>query len=304
VKEAMLEALPTKGPNLAAGVSLDELGDGIPMEGHFQGEPVLLVRHGEEVLAIGARCSHDGAPLDDGLVVGDTVRCPWHHACFSLRSGEPLAAPAMKPVDGFVVERRANQVFVVGKRCPLPARTPVAAPSSIVIIGTGAAGSAAAETLRREGYAATVTVVGADPDIPYDRPNLSKDYVAGTAPEEWIPLRSREIYREQNIRVEHWAVAQRQDQTAARNMFGAREPFVAVPFFWSAHFDVTVAYVGHAESWDRVAIDGDAKIRDCRVEYWKGDKRLAVATVGRDRASLQAEAEMEMAVHRGETRYA
>ena len=98
------------------------------------------------------------------------------------------------------------------------------------------------------------------------------------------------------IRVEHWAVAQRQGQTAARNMLGADERFAAVPFFWSAHFDVTITYVGHAESWDRIVVDGDAKARDCRVEYWKGDQRLAVATVNRDRASLQAEAEMEAAI--------
>jgi 3-phenylpropionate/trans-cinnamate dioxygenase ferredoxin reductase subunit len=95
------------------------------------------------------------------------------------------------------------------------------------------------------------------------------------------------------IRVEHWVVAQRQGQTAARNMLGARERFEAIPFFWSAHFDVTIAYVGHADSWDRIRVDGDPKAHDCRVEYWKGDKRLAVATVNRDRASLQSEAEME-----------
>jgi NADPH-dependent 2,4-dienoyl-CoA reductase/sulfur reductase-like enzyme len=95
------------------------------------------------------------------------------------------------------------------------------------------------------------------------------------------------------IRVEHWVVAQRQGQTAARNMLGARESFDAVPFFWSAHFDVTISYVGHSETWDRIVIDGDPKAHDCRVEYWRGPKRLAVATVNRDRASLQAEMEMD-----------
>jgi len=100
----------------------------------------------------------------------------------------------------------------------------------------------------------------------------------------------------ESIRVEHWAVAQAQGQTAARNMLGAHEPFDVVPFFWSAHFDLTIAYVGHAEGWDQIRVDGDPKAHDCRVEYWKGGKRLAVATVGRDRESLMAEAEMEMAV--------
>jgi 3-phenylpropionate/trans-cinnamate dioxygenase ferredoxin reductase subunit len=97
------------------------------------------------------------------------------------------------------------------------------------------------------------------------------------------------------IRVEHWVVAQRQGQTAARNMLGARQPFDAVPFFWSAHFDVSISYVGHAETWTHLVIDGDPKAHDCRVDYWRGEKRLAVATVNRDRASLLAEVEMETA---------
>ncbi len=476
------------------------------VEGHFHGEPVLIVRRGDEVLAIAARCSHYGAPLEDGLVVGDSVRCPWHHACFSLRDGEALRAPALSALDAYTVERAGDHVRVTGKRTPTPTRTPAAQPSAIVIVGTGAAGSAAAETLRRVGYAGPITLVGADPEVPYDRPNLSKDYLAGSAPEEWIPLRSRDFYRENGItlrtgarvtgidvkarkvqlqggetlpfgalllatgaeprrlqipgadlahvltlrsladsraliarakngkravvigagfiglevaaslrvrgievhivapdarplqrilgdeladmvraihesrgtvfhlgqkpaairdtqvelsdgqllaadtvvmgvgvapetelaaraglaidrgvkvdaylqtsaagifaagdiarwpdphsgsliRVEHWTVAQRQGQTAARNMLGAGERFLAVPYFWSAHFDVTISYVGHAETWDRIVIDGDPKAYDCRAEYWRGDRRLAVATVNRDRASLQAEAEMEL----------
>ena len=504
----MLETPPAKGPDLAVGIPFEHFQDGIAVEGHFQGEPVLVVRHGGEVLAVGARCSHYGAPLEDGLVVHETVRCPWHHACFSLRTGEVLGPPALNALDCYTVERTANTVRVTGKRGLAPARTPATRPTSVVIVGTGAAGSAAAETLRHEGYTGTITLVGADPEIPYDRPNLSKDYLAGTAPEEWIPLRSRAFYQGKDIdlrtgtrvanidvkarnvvfedgerlpfgalllatgaqprrlpipgadlshvltlrsladsraliaraktskraviigagfiglevaaslrargidvhvvapdarplerivgaeladmvraiheghgvifhlgvkpvaidndhvvlssgdvlaadlvvigagvtpetdlaasaglaldrgvkvnayfqtsdpmifaagdiarwpdphsrasiRVEHWAVAQRQGQTAARNMLGATERFTAVPYFWSAHFDVTIAYVGHAEAWDRVVVDGDPKAHDCLVEYWQGNQRLAVATVNRDRASLQVEAEMEAAV--------
>ena len=502
----MLEPAPPKGPDLAQGMAIDQLAEGIAVEGHFHGEPVLIVHRGNKVLAVSGRCTHYGAPLEEGLVVGGTVRCPWHHACFSLRTGE-AQAPALNALDCFVVERKGNKARITGKAGPMPARTPTSPPSSVVIIGTGAAGSAAAETLRREGYAGTITLVGTDPEPPYDRPNLSKDYLAGNAPEEWIPLRSRAYYQEEHItlrtgtrvrsidvkarkvilesgetlpfgalllatgaqprsleipgadlphvltlrsladsraliglaktakqavvigagfiglevaaalrtrglavhivaldvrplerilgpdladmvrniheshgtvfhlgkkpvaihpaqvelpggellsadlvvvgagvtpetdlaaqagltidrgvkvneylqtsdpgvfaagdiarwpdphtgariRIEHWAVAQRQGQTAARNMLGARERFQAVPFFWSAHFDVTIAYVGHAETWDRIAIDGDPKAHDCRVEYWQGKRRLAVATVNRDRAGLQAEAEMEAA---------
>jgi len=504
----MGEPLPLKGPDLAEGISSEELREGAPVVGHFQGESVLLVRRGVEVLAIGNACSHYGAPLDEGLVVGDTVRCPWHHACFSLRTGEPVRPPALSPASCYQLERAGNRVRVVAKQDATPARTPAAPPSSVVIIGTGAAGHAAAEMLRREGFTGSITLVGADPALPYDRPNLSKDYLAGNAPEEWIPLRAPEFYRDkhidllvgarvtsvdakarivtledgrrlpfatlllatgaharrlpipgaeldhvftvrsladsraliekaktskqavvigagfiglevaaslrarglpvrlvapearplerilgpelgdmiqavheshgvvfhlgqtpatidnarvtltdrtelaadlvvigagvapetelaagagleidrgvkvsayletsapgifaagdiarwpdphtgESIRVEHWAVAQAQGQTAARNMLGAHEPFDVVPFFWSAHFDLTIAYVGHAEGWDQIRVDGDPKAHDCRVEYWKGGKRLAVATVGRDRESLMAEAEMEMAV--------
>jgi NADPH-dependent 2,4-dienoyl-CoA reductase/sulfur reductase-like enzyme/nitrite reductase/ring-hydroxylating ferredoxin subunit len=494
-----------RGPNFEEPFPLDQLRQGEPAMGHFRGEPVILVRQGEEVLAMGGSCAHYGAPLDEGLVVADTLRCPWHHARFSLRTGANLAAPALSPVSSYRVERDARGVWIAGKFESAPRRRPRVMPSSVVIVGTGAAGSAGAETLRQEGYAGTITVIGEDPAPPYDRPNLSKDYLAGSAPPEWIPLRPPEYYRDLSIdlrtgmvakdinvrehslvlaggealpfgtlllatgarprrlsipgaerkhvhtlrsladseaiieraktakralvvgagfvglevaaalrtrgldvhvvapderplervlgaslgdmirtiheshgavfhlkrtlasigeddvvlsdgtrlaaelvvigagvepdidlaqraglavdrgvkvtpfletseagifaagdiarwpdphtgraiRVEHWAVAQRQGQTAARNMLGAKERFAAVPFFWSAHYDVTVSYVGHGEGWERVEVEGDPMIHDCRVTYWRGDQRLAVATVGRDRDSLLAEAEME-----------
>jgi NADPH-dependent 2,4-dienoyl-CoA reductase/sulfur reductase-like enzyme len=95
------------------------------------------------------------------------------------------------------------------------------------------------------------------------------------------------------IRVEHWVVAQRQGQTAALNMLGAKARFDAVPFFWSQHYDVPINYVGHAESWDEIAIDGDIAGRDCALHYKRGGKTLAVATIYRDAESLLAEAAME-----------
>ena len=104
------------GPDLAAGIPANSLAEGVPLLGHVQGEPVILVRRGPEVLAIGATCSHYGGPLADGLVVDDTIRCPWHHACFSLRTGEALSAPALSPVGAYKIVQRGGQVFVTGKR--------------------------------------------------------------------------------------------------------------------------------------------------------------------------------------------
>ncbi|MPY73296.1 MAG: Rieske 2Fe-2S domain-containing protein [Alphaproteobacteria bacterium] len=496
------------GPDLTQGVLLADLADGAMLLGHVGDDAVLLARRGQDVFAIGATCTHYGGPLAEGLLAGDTVRCPWHHACFNLRTGEALRAPALNPVPCWRVERQDGRIVVREKAAaaakpePLPA---AGMPESIVILGGGAAGNSAAETLRREGYAGSIAMVSADSSGPYDRPNLSKDYLAGNAPEEWIPLRGPEFYRDHGIdlrlgaraaaidtaqrevrfedgsrcsydalliatgaepvrldlpggdlphvhylrslddsraiieraksarravvigasfiglevaaslrarkvevhvvapeaipmerimgreigelvrtmheehgvqfhlgttvtsigdtsvelkngetlaadlvvvgvgvrpavglaekagltidrgvvvdkylqtsapgifaagdiarwpdphtgdtiRVEHWVVAQRQGQAAARNMLGRREPFDAVPFFWSMHYDVPILYVGHAEKWDEAEIDGRVEDKDCRVTYRRAGRTLAVATIGRDAESLRAEVELE-----------
>jgi apoptosis-inducing factor 3 len=495
---------PPSGPDLSDGLDLALLADGAMLLGHVGSEAVLLARQGDEVFAIGASCTHYGGPLSEGLLVGHTVRCPWHHACFDLRTGEPLRPPALNPVPCWQVERQGNRVFVHEKREPTTI-PPAHSSRSIVILGGGAAGNSAAETLRREGHAGRITMISADTSVPYDRPNLSKDYLAGSAPEEWLPLRSPEFYKEHNIdlrlgvravainraarhleledgtrqpydtlliatgaepvrldlpgkdlphihylrsladsrtliqrattarsvvvigasfiglevaaalrtrnldvhvvapdavpmqkllgpeignfvrrlheergvqfhlgttvaaidqqhvtlktgdtliadlvvvgigvrpalgiaeraglqidrgvvvdqhlrtsdphvfaagdlarwpgahgggslRVEHWVVAERQGQTAARNMMGRREPFDAVPFFWSIHYDVSILYVGHAEKWDAVEIDGRVDEKDCRASYRHDGKVLAVATIGRDLESLRAELAFE-----------
>ncbi len=508
------------GPDLTRGVAVDSLADGGMLAGHVGEEAVLLVHSGDEFFAIGATCTHYGAPLSDGIIVGDTVRCPWHHACFSLRTGEALRAPALSPIARWEVERRNGTVYVTRKREVADGATPMPGcvdfrnpPASIVIVGAGAAANAAAEMLRRSGYNGPLTMIGAEPDVPYDRPNLSKDYLAGAAQEEWIPLRPREFYQEheitllsgvqvaaidpvtrrvtldhgpaqdfdrlliatgadpvrldvpgadrahvhylrsladsraiiaatkqahravvigasfiglevaaslrkrglevhvvglearplervlgpeigdlirglhesqgvvfhlgetataiseatvtlrggavlpadlvvigigvrpsvslaeragltidrgvavneyletsapgifaagdiarwpdphtgERIRVEHWVVAQRQGQVAARNMLAGaeeslRERFDAVPFFWSRHYDTSICYVGHAERWDKILIDGDLAAHDATVTFLAAGKPLAVATVGRDRGSLMIEDAMERGV--------
>lgn len=182
------------GPDLAQGVPVDRLADGGMLAGHVGEEPVLVVRRGDDLFAVGATCTHYGGPLADGLVVGDTVRCPWHHACFSLKTGEALHAPAFSPLACWEVEQRDNRIFVQRKKKVLePRRAEGAAPSGslskIVIVGGGAAGFAAAEKLRRERYEGDLVMVSGEEVTPVDRPNLSKDYLAGKAPEEWVPLR-------------------------------------------------------------------------------------------------------------------
>ncbi len=198
------------GPDLGKGVSIGDLADGAMLEGHAEGEAVLLARNGDEFFAIGGRCSHYGGPLAEGVLVGDTVRCPWHHACFNLRTGEAQRAPALNPVARWEVRRDGGWVTVVGKAVadPLapignvaeqPSRGGRGTGSAIVIVGAGAAGSAAAEIARRMGFEGRITVLDGEDEAPYDRPNLSKDYLAGSAPEEWIPLRLPDSYRENGI---------------------------------------------------------------------------------------------------------
>jgi NADPH-dependent 2,4-dienoyl-CoA reductase/sulfur reductase-like enzyme/nitrite reductase/ring-hydroxylating ferredoxin subunit len=500
------------GPDLSAGVPVSSIPEGGILLGHSQGKPVVVAKHGDEIFAIGAQCTHYGGPLGEGLMVGDTVRCPWHHACFSLRTGEALAAPALNPVSTWEIQRQGDTIKVVRENAAADGATPKSDapaasshPKSILIIGAGGAGNAAAEMLRREGFRGAVTMIGADRDVPYDRPNLSKDYLAGTAQEEWIPLRGEGFYREhdidlirdvrvdsidvqsrtatlsngdtkvfdklliatgadpitlplpgadsnhvhylrtladcnsiieaaksatsavvigssfiglevaaslrargvevdvvgleavplervlgaelgtyvrglhesngvtfhlgqtaksiqgdsvtlasgeviradlvvigagvrpsislaeksgirtdkgvvvnefletsvpgiyaagdiarfpdpisgQDIRVEHWVVAERQGQTVAKNMLGAGQKFISPPFFWSNHYDSSILYVGHAEKWDSVAISGDIAGGDCAVAFRAAGKTLAVATVNRPMASLEAEAAME-----------
>jgi NADPH-dependent 2,4-dienoyl-CoA reductase/sulfur reductase-like enzyme/nitrite reductase/ring-hydroxylating ferredoxin subunit len=498
------------GPDLVEGVALSRLAEDSMLLGHAHGEPVVLARRGNRVFAIGAFCTHYGAPLADGLLVDDTVRCPWHHACFHLATGEAVRAPALDPISCWRVEQQGGRVHVrekleVGEA---PPALPVAGmPASVVIIGGGAAGNAAAEMLRRERYAGRITLLSADDSLPCDRPNLSKGYLSGSTAEEWNLLRGPDFYAQhdidvklaarvasidtanrsvqledgtrhpydalllatgaepvrldvpgadlphvhylrtladsralvkrastsrravvigasfiglevaaslrsrgievhvvgpgarpmerilgaeagdfmrklheqhgvsfhfgttataidersvvlkngerldadlvvigigvrpaialaenaglaidrgvtvdeylatsvpgifaagdiarwpdpltgERIRVEHWVVAERQGQTAARNMLGHRERFAAVPFFWTEQYDFGLAYVGHAERFDHVEIAGNLDERDCAISYHKSGRKLAVAVIHRDLEGLRAEVEFERA---------
>ena len=194
------------GPDFRAGISLNQLTPGKPLLGHADGTAVLMTRIGDEIFAVGATCTHYSGPLAEGLIVGDTVRCPWHHACFSLRNGEALRSPALNPLPCWPVKRDGDRVSLGEKveRAPLASTYPfkvTRTPKSVVVIGAGAAGSAAVEMLRRCGYAGSITIIEPEESAPYDRPNLSKDYLAGNAPEDWIPLRAPGFYEENGVRI-------------------------------------------------------------------------------------------------------
>jgi apoptosis-inducing factor 3 len=494
---------PTKlsGPDFTQGFELADVPEGGMVLGSAHGEAVLVVRHRGQVFALGATCTHYGGPLAEGLLTDGQLRCPWHHACFDVRTGEAEGPPALKALPHWQVEQKGSRIFVGKALGPPPERRTVEKPESVLIIGAGAAGNAAAETLRREGYAGPVTLVGGEPTGPVDRPNLSKDYLAGSAPEEWLPLRDPEFYAAQQIelllgnrvvrldtkgkavelsdgtrrrygalllatgaepikldvpgsekphvrylrslqdcraiiaraagaahavvvgasfiglevaaalrtrglkirvvapdprplervfgaelgdliqklheehgvqfhlkrtlktietssvvlddgvslqadlvvvgigvrpavalaeqaglrldrgvvvdeyletsapgifaagdiarwpspqtgkpiRVEHWVVAEQQGQAAARNILGRRQPFRAIPFFWSQHYDLQISYVGHAEGFDSTQVAGDLSARNCVVGFRVAGKIAAVATLQRDQESLKAE---------------
>jgi NADPH-dependent 2,4-dienoyl-CoA reductase/sulfur reductase-like enzyme/nitrite reductase/ring-hydroxylating ferredoxin subunit len=496
------------GPDLSQGVALSGF-SGATLLGHVGDDDVLLVRVGTEIFAIDAHCSHYHGPLAEGVVDGESIHCPWHHACFDLRTGEAARAPALNALSVWKVEHEGDRIFVRQRlEQPKPrVKAIVDAPARIVIVGGGAAGFAAAEMLRRQDYRGGIVMLSSEAAAPVDRPNLSKDYLAGSAPEDWLPLRPYGYYAEaaidlrlntevtsidtkaknvvladgktvpydrlllatgaepvrlpipgadqphvhvlrsladcraiiasangarraivigasfigleaaaalrardievhvvgleqrpmervlgpamgdfvralheehgvvfhlgdtvtaiegkratlksgavieadlvvvgvgvrprlalaekaglavdrgvtvnayletsvagiyaagdiarwpdphcgESIRVEHWVVAERQGQTAARNMLGQREVFNAVPFFWSQHYDVPINYVGHAEKWDEIVVDGNIAARDCLLQYKRGGRVLAVASIYRDIASLEAELAMERA---------
>jgi nitrite reductase/ring-hydroxylating ferredoxin subunit len=191
---------PPAGPDLAQGVALSDFA-GETLLGHVGDQAVLLVRAGAEIFAIDAHCSHYHGPLAEGLVVGDSIRCPWHHACFDLRTGEAARAPALTPLAVWQLEREGERIFVRQKRdAPQPrGKGSVDEPGRIVIIGGGAAGFAAAEMLRRREFRGGIVMLSSETAPPVDRPNLSKDFLAGSAPEDWLPLRPDGFYAEAGI---------------------------------------------------------------------------------------------------------
>ena len=192
----MTEDKKPSGPDLTKGVSLTEFKDS-KLLGHVGEEDVLLVLAGSEIFAIEPACSHYHGPLAEGLVVGDTIRCPWHHACFSLRSGEAARPPALNALavlGGLARPRQdhrsaqARGIRTVGSSVAAPRRRKNSSSSAAARPASRRRRRCVARALPAPSRCSAMTA-----RCRCDRPNLSKDYLAGNAPEDWLPLRPRRL---------------------------------------------------------------------------------------------------------------
>jgi apoptosis-inducing factor 3 len=184
--------------DLMQGVPAVELTEGTMIAGTIDGEQAVMIRHSDTVYAIGGTCTHYGAPLADGAIIEGAIRCPWHHACFDLRTGAVMRAPALAPLPCWSVEKRGER-YVPGDRLQPSRPAGSNGPARVVIVGAGAAGVNVADALRAEGYNGRIVMISRDEELPYDKPNLSKDFLAGQAPAEWLPLHPRDYYETQRI---------------------------------------------------------------------------------------------------------
>ena len=193
----MGEQAPLSGPDLKQGIADADVREGTPLLGHVDGEAVVLVRDAGRIHALGASCTHYGGPLAEGRVFAGAIHCPWHHACFDLETGR-ARGPALAAVACWDVALEGGTIRVGARRQTAPAAAHDA-PKAVVIVGGGAAGVACAEALRAEGHRGTITIVNGEGSDPVDRPNLSKDYLAGAAPEEWAYLRTADALAASNV---------------------------------------------------------------------------------------------------------
>ncbi len=184
----------------------DELADGEMKEVTVDGQKLLLVRCGDDYHTTVANCPHYGAPLAQGALNGTRVVCPWHHAVFDVASGALKEPPAIDGIHVFETRVLGDNVVtrlpekVADERPPEMATHDMLNDQRVfVIVGAGAAGYMAAQTLREYGFTGRLVVVSRENRFPYDRPNLSKDYLAGEMDPDWMPLRSHDFYREHDI---------------------------------------------------------------------------------------------------------
>jgi len=192
---------------------LSEINNGEMREVKAGETPVLLVRIDDKCFALGAHCTHYHAPLAEGYLSGDRIVCPWHHACFNGRTGDLEEPPALDSLPKFPVRVSGDDIFVDIPAEPSDRRDPDMVNADVtvdartfVIVGGGAAGYAAAQTLREDGFQGRIVMVTTDRRLPYDRPNLSKDYLQGSAKPEWMPLRGDDFYEKHKIEILHETV--------------------------------------------------------------------------------------------------
>ncbi len=166
---------------------------------------VLIVNINDELFALGAHCTHYGASLQDGVLKDETIICPLHHACFNAKTGSLKEPPASDGLPKFnIIVENDNVLVEVPDEFPF-SKTPEMSEideeinENYVIIGGGAAGYAAAQAMREAEYKGKITIISRENRTPYDRPNLSKDYLQGSAQEEWMPLRPDVFYSKYNI---------------------------------------------------------------------------------------------------------
>jgi len=191
-----------------AAAKLSEIKNGEMKQVSVGETPVLLVRTDDKCHAIAAHCTHYGAPLVEGALVEGRIICPWHHACFNAATGDMLEPPALDSLASFPVTVEGDDIYIALPEQPADRRTPEMTKydskrneGEIVILGGGAAGYMASQTLREEGFVGRITIVTREDRMPYDRPNLSKDYLAGNAEPEWMPLRPDDFFETHGIEV-------------------------------------------------------------------------------------------------------
>ena len=186
---------------------LSELKDGEMKEVEADGTEILLVRAGGKCFAVGAHCTHYGAPLVEGVLSGERIICPWHHACFNAATGDLEEPPAFDALPRFDVKIEGDRILVhlpenaPDRRTPPMTKMDALDKRQFVILGGGAAGFMAAQTLREEGFTGRVLMITRENRLPYDRPNLSKDYLQGHAEAAWMPLRDEEFFTENDIEI-------------------------------------------------------------------------------------------------------
>lgn len=196
---------------------VDEISDGVMKQVDVGGTAILLVRSGDNVTALSANCTHYGAPLAEGVCVNGRITCPWHHAVFDAATGDVLEPPAFDSLCRAEVRVEGGEIAVripVGfsdRRTPAMAARDKSDTREIMILGGGAAAYSAIQTLRADGFTGCIRMITPEKREPYDRPNLSKEFLAGSAGEEWMALRPKEFYTEHGVDVEEGRTARRVD---------------------------------------------------------------------------------------------